>query len=68
MKDGPESLWVWHSSGDWANAVKGGSGPCFGIGRKSNQFPLTEKERNSGAVYVRADLVEKMKDSYENLV
>jgi hypothetical protein len=66
MTDAPEQLWVWHHSGKWgeANVRNGetlGHGHYFGIGRETNLFPLDEKERNSGAIYVRADLVEKLK-------
>ena len=51
---GPEKIWAWcfqDDKEDW--------GDWGGYARQTNTHPLNEKERKTGALYIRADLVEE---------
>jgi hypothetical protein len=65
MNKSPESLWCWHWYSDWnENVPHSGAGAIaqFGHCRPTNLRPLDRRESESGALYIRADLVEKMKE------
>jgi hypothetical protein len=67
MTEQPERIWAWHHAGKWGCEQKHGKewSAGFGLCRPNNRYPLQEIERTSGAEYIRADLVEKMKESHE---
>lgn len=52
MTDVPERLWAWCFNGD----KFGGWRKWGGYARPENRYPLNDKERQTGAEYIRADL------------
>jgi uncharacterized protein YjiS (DUF1127 family) len=68
MTEQPERIWAWHWYENWDENPPT-SGPKaiaqYGHCRRNQRYALDERERKSGAEYIRADLVEKMKESYE---
>jgi len=59
MSSAPERLWAWHWYAEWDENPPL-SGPHaiaqFGYCRPTNRRPLDNRERKSGADYIRTDL------------
>ena len=60
MNKAPERIWAWHWHSDWnQNLPESGPRaiPQFGYCRPNNRHPLDNREKESGAEYIRADLM-----------